>query len=130
MESRFLTKLIVEDDGGFPFILQQPFVYESELLGRAIIVPVGQPTDYASIPRLLQNIFSPVGKYDGPAVLHDYLYETNGVTRAQADGVLNEAMGVMGVGAVTRRLIYAGVRIGGWVPWRKYRAKPPQTAKV
>jgi len=32
-------------------------------------------------------------------------------------------MGVLGVGRFTRWTIYAGVRVGGWVPWNKYRSK-------
>lgn len=120
---RFLADLLFKDPGGFPFTLVQPLVYESMVLDRIIIVPSGFQTDLASIPRPLWSILPPIGKYDAAAVLHDYFYQTNGVTRSQADAVLNEAMEVMHVTDTTRRLIYAGVRVLGWWRWRKYRSQ-------
>jgi len=64
----------------------------------------------------------------GPAVIHDWLYQRPDFEdRAMADAVLYEAMGVnqpeLGFQAErtwTRALIYAGVRVGGWVAWRNH----------
>jgi hypothetical protein len=42
------------------------------------------------------------------------------VTRSQADMALNEAMQVCQVNRLTRWIIYSGVRLGGWVIWKKY----------
>ena len=140
MTARFLTPLIVRDDGG-TFVLVEALFYESAVLGGVLVVPPGFPTDFASIPRGLWNILPPVGKYDSAAVCHDKLYRDgafNGkaIDRANADRVLSEAMEVCGVGRVQRWLIYSGLRIGGWVVWRRYRAgdriRPagdPQTAE-
>ena len=66
------------------------------------------------------------GKYDAGAVCHDLLYREgafNGraLDRVDADNVLREAMEVCGVGRVQRWLIYAGLRVGGWVVWKRYR---------
>jgi hypothetical protein len=119
--SRFRSKLIVEDPGGFPYILYRPLTYESDILGRSISVPCGFKTDFASIPLGLHNILAKSGKYDAAAVVHDYLYQFNGCTRLEADRVLLEAMTVCGVGSVKRRIIYWGVRVGGWKPWNEYR---------
>lgn len=121
MAAQFLSKLIFEDDNGLPFTLFQAFVYKSELLKRIILVPVGFKTDLASIPRILWNILPPIGNYDRAAVLHDFLYNTGGMKRKDADSVLREAMDVAGVSHFIRWTIYSGVRIGGWVPWNKYR---------
>ena len=126
MTPRFLTKLIVEDDGG-AFVLSQPLVYESAVLEGLLTVPAGFPTDFASIPRGLWNILPPVGKYDAGAVCHDKLYRDGAVNgtpidRGTADRVLREAMEVSGVGRVQRWLIYSGLRIGGWVVWTRYRS--------
>jgi hypothetical protein len=123
MTSAFLSTLHFEDNDGLPFVLDAPLIYESALLGRRVTVPAGFKTDLASIPRVLQNLLPKVGKYDRPAVVHDFLYQFNGVTRGQADAVLNEAMTVLGVGRWPRWPIYAGVRAGGWKPWGAYRAK-------
>lgn len=123
MSAGFLSKLEFEDDGGLPFTLLQPLIYESEVLGwNTVTVPSGFRTDLASIPRPLWAVLPPVGKYDAAAVIHDYLYVTGGVTRHQADNVLNEAMTMLHVGDGARRAIYLGVILGGWVQWRKYRA--------
>lgn len=125
----FHSKLIVEDDGGFPFTLKQQLVYVTNVGRRGtMVVPVGFKTDFASIPRFFQRLLPEIGRYDAAAVLHDYLYQ-NGVlhgipvTRADADAMLNEAMGVMKVPAWQRWAIYHGVRLGGWVVWDAYRKK-------
>jgi hypothetical protein len=128
VQAQFLSKLIFEDDGGLPFILVRPLVYLSNVTAKPgkinkITVPAGFKTDLASIPRIFWRVLPPVGKYDAAAVVHDYLYQNNGVTRLTADDVLNEAMGVLGVPAWQRTIIYAGVRVGGWKPWNDYRAK-------
>lgn len=131
--SAFLTPCRFEDRGGLPFILYEPLVYHSDLLGRDVTVPAGFDTDLASIPRGLWNIIPLIGKYDRAAVVHDYLYRANGVTRAEADAVLNEAMGVSDVGRWTRWLIYSAVRVGGGGIWDRHRTrdeKPGERAGV
>lgn len=123
----FKSKLLLDDENGFPMTLAGPFVYESDLLG-LIVVPEGFGTDLASIPQALWSVLPKVGKWDRAAVVHDYLYQHgyarvgSPVTRAQADAVLREAM-IAGQVAGRRRFeIYWGVRLGGWVAWNKYRA--------
>lgn len=119
--SRFRSTLIFEDPGGLPYILYRPLTYDSDILGRSIEVPNGFATDLASIPPGLWNILPKTGKYDAAAVVHDYLYQFNTCSREEADAVLLEAMTVCGVGGVKKRLIYWGVRLGGWKAWRAYR---------
>ena len=98
-------------------------------------VPKGFITDFASIPRGLWNVLPPTGSYGKAAVLHDWLYQTRTIhtihpsngdsfrvcSRAEADHVLLEAMEVLSVRRFTRWTIYAGVRVGGWAVWKKYR---------
>lgn len=123
MESRFTTDLCFQDNDGLPYTLLTALRYESALLGHVVVVPAGFKTDLASIPRIAWNVLPKSGRYDRAAVVHDFLYATaaGGITRGQADGVLSEAMGVLGVGAWTRRIIYTAVRVGGWKPWGAYR---------
>lgn len=123
--SAFSTPLRFEDDNGLPLTLLSPLVYFSALLKRELTVPAGFVTDLASIPRALWAILPPIGKYDRAAVLHDFLYRFGGVTRAEADGVLKEAMEVKGVSRLVCWAIYTGIRSGGWVVWNKYRSSDP-----
>jgi hypothetical protein len=84
-------------------------------------VPTDFITDLASIPQVLWNILPPVGSYDKAAVVHDWLYRNNGITRSEADQVLNQGMIDLGVREWKRKIIYSGVRLGGWKPWNNYR---------
>ena len=80
-------------------------------------------TDFASIPRFLWAIWPPMGAYSAAAILHDFLYTSQSRTRRQSDDIFFEAMGVLGVGLITRYALYYGVRMGGWIPWGNKRKK-------
>lgn len=129
--SRFLTHLAAEADD-LPYVLLADLIYDSVRLGARVVVPAGFSTDLASIPRLVQPLIPKEGKYNRPAVVHDWLYANGSigpkgglvsrpVARATADAVLREAMASLLVDAERAELIYMGVRVGGWYPWRKYR---------
>ena len=113
----FQTQLEVIDHGG-DFELLAPLVYVRDS-GEMVIVYAGFCTDFASIPQFIQNIFPRVGKYDAAAVLHDWAYRKGGriravpYTRAGADALFYEAMGVLGVGQPRRWLMWLGVRLFG-----------------
>lgn len=110
----FLCPLELEYIDGHNWKLTAAFDYMSDVLGRVVDIPSSFVTDFASIPRALWSFLPPTGTYGKAAVVHDWLYRTPGqASRSQADNVLMEAMKVLGVGAFTRRIIYAGVRIGG-----------------
>lgn len=124
----FRSPLIVVDPGGFPYELYRPLVYASALLDQVIRIPEGFKTDFASIPRVMWRVLPKSGRYDAAGVVHDYLYFTGEVSRKEADRVLVEAAAASGVGSKTCKIIYAGVRLGGWLPWRKYRhGNPPES---
>lgn len=128
--SEFITPLILRDDGGLPLTVVDSFIYRSDLLKQWISVPVGFKTDLASIPRFFWRVLPPIGRYDKPAVIHDWLYHTNGMSRLTADKVLREAMEVTHVPAWQRALIFRAVRLGGWVPWNKYRQKEQKSVNA
>lgn len=134
MASSFMTPLDLrydyEHDKQKPFLLLAPFIYDCGFLGSAIkiLVPAGFRTDFASIPKMFQNILSPYGPYAKAAVVHDFLYNEGYVnmvdmeegteihhtpTRKEADDTLEEAMEVLGVNWMTRQTIYWAVRLGG-----------------
>jgi len=78
-----------------------------------IRVPAGTVTDLASVPRLLWALFPPHGRWAKAAIIHDYLYANAIGSKAYADRTFLEAMEVLGVSRLTRRLMYWAVRIGG-----------------
>lgn len=120
--SRFLTALDLRDlNDGEHFQLIGTLGYRSDLLVRDVYVPAGFVTDFASVPRGLWNILPRVGQWDRAAVVHDFLYATNGLTRAQADAVFKEALCVCGVSGWRCTAMYAAVRCCGWKPWNRYR---------
>jgi hypothetical protein len=83
-----------------------------------IVVPRGFVTDFASIPQSLWSLgLSPHGQYSRAAVLHDYLYWSQGCTRDQADRLLLVAMKESKVRPFDEVLVYQGVNIGGGGPW-------------
>jgi hypothetical protein len=139
--SRFTAHLglvLIEDELGRPdltadgrcqWFVVTPLTYEvgAENSGQSITVPPGATTDLASIPRLVTNLFPPDGPWVKAAVVHDDLYRKGGdvqrrghpapYTRAEADGILREAMAVLGVGWLTRQIIWSAVRVGGAPGW-------------
>lgn len=114
--------------------LAAPIAYDvgAEGSGETITVPAGATTDFASVPRLAWTLFPPDGPWLKAAVVHDLLYRTRGTcwwdgfngrtrakpyTRAEADGILREAMQVLGVSAFARGVIWSAVRLGGAGSW-------------
>lgn len=121
-------------DGRCQWRVLEPLVYDvgEEGSGETITVPPGATTDLASIPRLVTNILPPDGPWTKAAVVHDFLYRTQGrcqlnlqrwrtrskpYSRAEADGILNEAMKVVEVPTWKRWVIFNAVRLGGSGGW-------------
>jgi hypothetical protein len=121
--SEFLSELIVTPHpstakcDGVNWKLVQDLAYRSDVLKLTVIVPAGFLTDFASTPQALWCDLPPTGKYTPAAVLHDYAYFEQFCTREQADAMLFEAMGELGVDSRRRWLIYEGVRAGGQHAW-------------
>jgi hypothetical protein len=85
-------------------------------------VPENFITDLASMPRFLWSIVGhPAGPYAQAAVLHDKLYRDGKLTRKQADKIFLEAMEVLKIPKWKRRVLYWGVRAGGWRAWNNHR---------
>jgi hypothetical protein len=134
--SRFASKLRYEDEDDGTFRLAAPLVYTTNVLGddRTIIVPEGFVTDLYSVPKALQWFVARIQSSTAPAVVHDFLYSTVGdgarFTRDECDEVLLEAMRDRGISWWDRSRIYAGVRLGGWLPWSKcvaaWKAQQPK----
>lgn len=85
-----------------------------------IVVPKGFVTDFASIPQALWSFgLSPHGQYSRAALIHDYLYWSQGCSRPQSDRLLVIAMKESEVGSFDEFAIYQGVKLGGGGPWEE-----------
>ena len=124
--SQFTKALVVSPlADGRTWVLLEPFSYDVgvEGSGNTVTVPVLFMTDFASIPRPLWSIFPQWGRYGNAAVIHDFGYRDQSRARAEVDHIFREAMGVLGVGPVTRYILYSGVRWFGWIAWRHDRQR-------
>lgn len=96
---------------------------------RMITVPRSFITDFASIPKWLRFIFSPLGTWSKAATLHDFLYRSvdftlsRGYTRKDCDLIFLVAMSVSKVPVLIRYLFYFAVRIFGKEHWDYYQQK-------
>ena len=83
--------------------------------------------DGASVPKLLWNLYGPIGRYNKSALAHDLLYvggliadhSGQGVqlSRKEADMVMKEISRALGVWGINRSLMYIAVRLGGSGKW-------------
>ena len=110
------------------WVLVQDVAYHVGESAMTITVPKGFVTDFASIPQVFWSAdLSPNGKYSKAAIVHDYLYWTQGCTREQADNILDIAMQESNVGTLQRTAIYWGVRLGGDSAWQTNASQKAQS---
>lgn len=91
--------------------------------GTKLTVPKGTISNGASVPKLLRGIYSNIGLYTLPSVLHDYLYENHIYSRKFADRQFLVDMGKTNTNNFTKWLFYIVVRIFGGLNWKKYKVK-------
>jgi hypothetical protein len=117
--------------------LSKPLSFTSDIGPTTITVPPGVVTDLASIPRWAWVLLPPDGPWVKAAIIHDFLYATEGdgrawnrdpsispvrvFTRAESDAILLEAMVNRHVSWFQRTVIYLAVRIGGCLGWGRVR---------
>jgi hypothetical protein len=100
------------------WVLMENLRYQIGQTSTVIVVPRGFVTDFASIPQAFWSFgLSAHGRYSKAAIVHDYLYWTQGCSREQADNLLMIAMKESRVDTGQRVAIYEGVRLGGGQPW-------------
>jgi hypothetical protein len=84
-----------------------------------LTIPKLATTDFASIPRILHSLISPLNNTIYAAILHDYLYRdpqdlfASSLDRATVDRMFYWGMRSRGVWRPTAGLMYLGVRLGG-----------------
>lgn len=95
--------------------------------GKAAIltIPKLSTTDFASIPRPLHSLISPLNNTIYAAIVHDYLYRdptdsfAASLDRATVDRMFYWGMRARGVRRVTAGFMYLGVRLGGFSSYRR-----------
>jgi len=112
------TKLILEPISNGKAILLEEYVYD--INGYLIRVPKSFITDGASVPKSLQWLYNPYGKYIKAAV-HDYLYSVynnTGINRTLSDKIFRHIMKETGVDSRTVRRFYNAVKCFGETSWK------------
>lgn len=122
---RMLRALVV--DLGLNFVAGYSGFRHSEVkVGRPLstiaTVPKGFETDFSSIPLWSQPILlGPKSRYRVAGAVHDLAYLV-GVPRRLADRIWRHvARSGEGVGPVRGFLGWLGLRLGGWVAWRRHK---------
>ena len=113
------TKLILEPISNGKAVLLEDYVYD--INGYLIRVPKSFITDGASVPKSLQWLYNPFGRYIKAAVVHDYLYScynNTGINRTLADKIFRQIMEETGVDSRIVRKFYAAVKYFGATSWK------------
>lgn len=109
------------------FILVFDWKVPVRIKGKGIVltVPKLSTTDFASIPRLLHSLISPLNNTIYAAILHDYLYRdpqdpfASSLDRKTVDRMFYWGMRARGVWRPTAGLMYLGVRLGGIFTYKR-----------
>lgn len=113
------SKLMLKPLSNGKAILLDDCVYS--INGYEIKVFKGFITDGASVPKSLQWLYNPFGKYIKAAVVHDYLYSVynnTGINRTLSDKIFNFIMKETGIDNRTRRKFYMAVKYFGETSWK------------
>lgn len=129
--SQFLDKLwteVVTDT--ISRVVDHPFRYQSDVAG-LFTVPIDFRTDFESMVRWVPTLYAILGDQNKePAVIHDWIYYSAVVDRKTADDVFFEACGVIGTPLWKRRMLWTGLRVGGWHAWNDHRKEGhPETGR-
>jgi hypothetical protein len=93
--------------------------YELTALGRRFTILAGFRTDLASVPRILWRFAPPAEPQTClPALIHDCLYRSHWYPRAECDRIFLDLLKLNGENATKARILYWGVRSGGWWAYR------------
>lgn len=94
---------------------------EGGAIGRyqPVRVPVGFVTDFASIPRVFWSVLPPDGLYSYAAIIHDYLYWEQYLSREDSDEIFRLTMIEFKIPTIQVEAIYLAVRAGGAAAWNE-----------
>lgn len=115
--NRYIARPVVEFNGECDWSLAKTY----RLNGYT--VPKGFRFDGASIPRPLWWWNDPAGVSFPAAIVHDYHYTHQTVSRKQADDAFFRNLVSIGVRPTAAWLMWVAVRVCGGRAWRKHRAE-------
>lgn len=98
-------------------------------LGGKIVVPKGFVSDLASTPRITWSLIPPTGKYKTSAIVHDWLYYSGLVSQKQSDDIFLYLMRSHKVDPVKRCVMWLGVRLFGFLAYKKHRKQDKNQLK-
>jgi hypothetical protein len=110
------AKVQVEQVDDQNWLVLQAFDYQGK--DKLYVVPVGQSTDFASVPRLFVWLLPRYGRWTKAAVLHDHLWRDEVGTGPgktayiDADGIFRRAMRELDVPFLKRWIMWGAVRWG------------------
>ena len=114
------------------WVLEEDWAFYSKRLGEEVTIKKGFKSDLDSVPRI-PIVYSQLKGYARlAAIAHDFLYAsgytiqyTTGtphketkVSRKTADAIFLDLMVCEKIGPIRRRVIWFGVRVGGWVSYK------------
>jgi len=119
------------------WLVEEDYFLYVRSLGGYIFIPKGFVLDFASISKLFWPIMSPTGALLVGSIPHDFgykyglllicsteessIFREHEVTRGQLDSILAEVTDITCGVALPGALAKAGLALGGWVAWNKYR---------
>ena len=124
---------------GQHFKLIRPFVVRFGEGADSLVVTAGFVSDLASIPQVAQSLISKLGPHIRAAIVHDYLYWTQGCSRHEADAIFSKMMKDLGVPSLTRWALSFAVSNFGRKAWHENaqeraaglpRVVPPDARKI
>lgn len=108
------AKVVVEQVSDNNWLLREAFDYTGKF--ETFHVPLGQGTDFASVPRVFVWFLPRYGRYTKAAILHDFLWRERAskgtLDYVDADGTFRRAMRELGVPFLRRWILWAAVRWG------------------
>lgn len=117
---KLITKPGYKPVTGNEVVLEDDLAYENN--DYIIRVYKGFRTDGGSIPRISWSLLG-ITPYDPRCVyaffLHDFLYQSELLSRKHADAILDEVLKIPPCcNAIQRWLIWSHVRLYGWMVWK------------
>jgi len=104
----FIGDVVVRVVDAVRWQLDEPLTYRGNT--DTFTVPAGFVTDFASVPRVVTWLLPRYGAYTKAAILHDFLWRQDDVTKNDADGLFRRAMRELGVSIPRRWMMWAAVR--------------------
>jgi hypothetical protein len=86
---------------------------------KAVTVPVGFVTDFASIPQAFWSILKPDGNYTFPAIIHDFLYWNQDRSKKEADEIFKFGMEDFSISSRTIFTLFEAVKWFGGGAWNE-----------